>query len=93
MDDQGLSSWPSTPNWDKPFDVVVSELKGGKKDQLWESRSLEEGRNFGLQKLANLGRVPKPNGFEVAALPVRIEKVSAGWVKVVAIIEEKNRYR
>jgi kynurenine formamidase len=81
----GIDAW----GWDRPFDVMVADFKAGNKDQLWESHYLgKEKEYFHLEKLANLGLLPKPYGFKVAVFPVKIEKSSAGWVRAVAIIEE-----
>jgi kynurenine formamidase len=35
-----------------------------------------------------LDQLPKPYGFKVSAFPVNIEKASAGWARVVAILED-----
>jgi kynurenine formamidase len=39
-----------------------------------------------IEKLGNLDKIPKPFGFKVACFPVKIEKGSAGWCRVVAIL-------
>lgn len=39
-----------------------------------------------IEKLANLDKIPKSSGFKVSCFPVKIEKASAGWCRVVAII-------
>lgn len=81
----GIDAW----GWDRPFDVMVTEYKAGKKDQLWESHYLGKEKEYvHLEKLANLGQIPKPHGFKVAVFPVKIEKASAGWVRAVAIVED-----
>jgi kynurenine formamidase len=83
----GIDAW----GWDRPFDVMVAECKAGKKDQLWESHYLGKEKEYcHIEKLANLDKIPKPYGFKVAVFPVKIEKGSGGWVRAVAIIEEKE---
>ena len=41
-----------------------------------------------IEKLANLDKVPTPFGFKVACFPIKIKNGSAGWVRVVAFIED-----
>ena len=39
-----------------------------------------------MEKLANLHLLPS-TGFEVIALPVKVERASAGWCRPVAVID------
>lgn len=39
-----------------------------------------------LEKLANLGALPRPHGFLFAAFPIKIRGGSAGWVRPVAMV-------
>ena len=41
-----------------------------------------------MEKLANLGAIPRAHGFKVSALPIKITGGSAGWVRPVAIVED-----
>jgi kynurenine formamidase len=83
----GIDAW----GWDRPFDVMVAEHKAGIKDRLWEAHFLGKEKEYcHLEKLANLDQIPMPYGFKVAVFPVKLEKASAGWVRAVAIIEEKD---
>lgn len=41
-----------------------------------------------IEKLANLDQLPKPFGFKVACFPIKITGASAGWCRVVAMVEE-----
>lgn len=47
-----------------------------------------EREHLHMEKLANLGAIPKPFGFKVSALPIKITGGSAGWVRPVAIIDD-----
>jgi kynurenine formamidase len=40
-----------------------------------------------IEKLANLDKVPKPSGFKVTCFPIKTKDGSAGWVRVVAFVE------
>jgi kynurenine formamidase len=41
-----------------------------------------------IEKLANLDLLPRPRGFHVSCLPVKIHKASAGWCRAVALLPE-----
>jgi kynurenine formamidase len=41
-----------------------------------------------IEKLANLDKLPRPFGFKVACFPIKIKNGSAGWVRVVAFVED-----
>ena len=38
------------------------------------------------ERLGNLGAIPKPFGFTVSCLPVKVRNAGAGWARVVAIL-------
>jgi kynurenine formamidase len=39
-----------------------------------------------FEKLENLDLIPRPHGFYVACLPVKIKGASAGWCRAVALV-------
>lgn len=41
-----------------------------------------------IEKLANLGALPKPHGFQVSCFPLKIRGASAGMTRVVAFVDE-----
>jgi kynurenine formamidase len=43
-----------------------------------------------IEKLCDLGRLPRPHGFTVLALPVKVERASGGWARVVAVFEAET---
>lgn len=80
----GIDAW----GLDRPFDVLAREAKEGKV-QFWESHLFGREKEYlQIEKLCNLELLPKPYGFTISAFPVNIENASAGWSRVVAIIEE-----
>jgi kynurenine formamidase len=82
----GIDAW----GLDRPFNVMTEEAKKGNQDQLWESHFYgKENEYLQIERLANLEAIPVPFGFTVVAFPVKIEGASAGWSRVVAIIEEQ----
>lgn len=43
-----------------------------------------------LEKLTNLGAIPRPTGFGFAAFPMKLRGGSAGWVRPVALVPEAH---
>jgi kynurenine formamidase len=41
-----------------------------------------------IEKLANLDQIPRPHGFYVSCLPVKIQSASAGWCRAVALVPD-----
>jgi kynurenine formamidase len=57
--------------------------------QFWESHLLGREKAYcQIERLANLDSLPQPTGFIVSAFPFKLEGASAGWARVVAIVEE-----
>lgn len=80
----GIDAW----GLDRPFDVMIEDAKAGRA-QFWESHLLGRRKEYcQIERLTNLEALPRPTGFLVAAFPVKIERASAGWARVVAIVEE-----
>ncbi|MGO8946840.1 MAG: cyclase family protein [Ktedonobacterales bacterium] len=80
----GIDAW----GLDRPFHVMISEAKEGI-SQFWEAHLLGREKEYcQIEKLAHLDQIPRPFGFRVMAFPVNIRAASAGWSRVVALIEE-----
>ncbi|GAC1375632.1 MAG: cyclase family protein [Ktedonobacteraceae bacterium] len=80
----GIDAW----GIDRPFDVMIQEAKAGE-SQFWESHLLGREKEYcQIEKLNNLDQLPKPFGFKVIAFPVNLMAASAGWSRVVAMLEE-----
>lgn len=80
----GIDAW----GWDKPFNVMIQELRQGKKDKLWAAHYAGRDKEyFHLENLTNLENIPKPFGFQVAVFPIKIQKAGASWVRAVAILD------
>jgi kynurenine formamidase len=81
----GIDAW----GIDRPFDVMVEAVRAGDRAQLWESHKYGAEREYlQLERLSNLAALPRPHGFLVACFPCKIERASAGWTRVVAIVED-----
>jgi kynurenine formamidase len=82
----GIDAW----GIDRPFDIMAQEAKEGRV-QFWEAHLVGRKKEYcQIEKLCNLDQIPKPFGFKVSAFPVNIANGSAGWSRVVAIIEEES---
>ena len=82
----GIDAW----TLDRPFDVMAAEARSGDRDQLWETHFLGKEKEYcQIERLCNLDEIPVPFGFRVVAFPVSIARASAGWSRVVAIVEQE----
>jgi kynurenine formamidase len=79
----GIDAW----GWDRPFGMMLEELRRGVKGRVWEAHYAGKEKEYcHIENLANLEMIPRPFGFKVAVFPIKIERASAGWVRAVAII-------
>ena len=82
----GIDAW----GWDRPFWALKEEFaRTGKKGLLWGAHYAGIEKEYcHIEKLANLDRLQRPFGFKVACFPVKLTGGSAGWSRVVAILED-----
>ena len=82
----GIDAW----GWDRPFWAIKEEFARTRdKGLLWGAHYEGIDREYcHIEKLANLDKLPQPFGFKVACFPVKLAGGSAGWSRVVAIIED-----
>ena len=80
----GTDSW----GLDRPFGPMRRAFQQtGDINCIWPSHYAGQSREYcQLEKLANLERLP-PLGFTVICFPVKIARASAGWTRVVAMLE------
>ncbi|TVP80052.1 MAG: cyclase family protein [Puniceicoccaceae bacterium] len=74
---------------DRPLWATTEQFKqDGDAEKLWEAhRAGIEQEYCQIEKLANLDQLPQSTGFKVACFPVKIKGGSAGWTRVVAIVD------
>ncbi len=77
-----------TNGFDLPFGEMLRRyLATGDRSVLWPSHMYGRQREYvHIERLANLGLLPRPHGFEVACFPVAIREAGAGWVRAVALV-------
>jgi kynurenine formamidase len=81
----GIDAW----GLDRPFDLMTRDALAGDDAQLWESHKYGADHEYcQIEKLDNLAALPAPFGFTVLALPIRLERASAAWARVVALVPE-----
>lgn len=83
----GIDAW----SWDRPLPFLAKEFKEtGDPRVVWEAHfsGIEIGYCH-MEKMANLSEIGRPHGFKVCCFPIKIKKASAGWVRPVAIIDER----
>ena len=73
---------------DRPcFEMFKEFLETKDKSKIWPSHFLGRRREYcHMERLGNLGAIPKPFGFTVSCLPVKVRNAGAGWARVVAIM-------
>lgn len=83
----GIDAW----GIDRALDVMVAEAQKGDTQQLWESHYFGAEQEYcQIEKLCNLAALPRPFGFQVIALPVKLEHASGSWARVLALYEERK---
>jgi kynurenine formamidase len=75
---------------DRPFASMVADYRRtGDGRYIWPAHFAGLTREYcQIEKLANLDRLPRPHGFHVSCLPVKIQGASAGWCRAVALVPE-----
>jgi kynurenine formamidase len=73
---------------DRPFmNMIADYQRTGDGRYIWPAHFAGITREYcQIEKLANLDLLPKPHGFYVSCLPVRIHRASAAWCRAVALI-------
>ena len=73
---------------DRPCFLMFKEfLTTKEKAKIWPCHFLGRRREYcHMERLGNLGALPKPFGFTVSCLPVKVKNAGAGWSRVVAIV-------
>ncbi|MVN88237.1 cyclase family protein [Deinococcus sp. HMF7620] len=81
----GIDAW----GLDRAFDVMAGDvLRGAENVEFWETHLYGLEHEYAqLEKLANLDALPVTHGFTVMAFPYKIQGASAGWSRVVALVE------
>jgi len=75
---------------DRPcFEMFKEFLRTKDKSLLWPVHFLGRRREYAhMERLANLGAIPKPFGFTVSCFPVKVRNAGAGWARVVALLND-----
>ncbi|MGP7796818.1 cyclase family protein [Sphingomonas sp. CLY1604] len=81
----GTDAW----SWDAPFSFTAGRWERDHDPSIiWEGH--KAGRDIGycqMEKLHGLDQLPS-TGFEILCFPVKIHKASAGWCRVVAVLDD-----
>ncbi|HLB24788.1 MAG TPA: cyclase family protein, partial [Nitrospirota bacterium] len=78
------------PGLDRPGAAMVEDYyRTGDSKYLWPAHLLGRQREYcHVERLANLGSLPRPHGFVFACFPVKIKNTGAAWTRAVAIFED-----
>ena len=88
--DQGVKMLGiDTIGLDRPcFGMFKEFLETKDKTKIWPSHFLGRRREYcHMERMGNLGAIPKATGFMVSCFPVRVKNAGAGWCRAVAIVE------
>lgn len=75
---------------DRPFTNMAEDYRRtGDGRFIWPAHFAGIEREYcQIEKLANLDQIPRPHGFFVSCLPVKIKDASAGWCRAVALVDD-----
>ena len=84
----GTDAW----TLDRPFWAMRKAFEEtGDPSVIWAAHRVGIEREYcQIEKLANLDQLPRPFGFKVAWFPVKLAGGSAGWTRVVAMVDERS---
>jgi len=88
--DQGIKMMGiDTIGLDRPcFEMFKEFLEMKDKSKIWPCHFLGRRREYcHMERLGSLGAIPKPYGFTVSCLPVKVRHAGAGWARVVAFVD------
>lgn len=73
---------------DRPFTSMQADYqRTGDGRYIWPAHFAGITREYcQIEKLANLDALPRPHGFHVSCLPVKIHRASAAWCRAVALV-------
>jgi kynurenine formamidase len=76
---------------DRPFaDMVADYRRTGDGRYIWPAHFAGIEREYcQIEKLANLDQLPRPHGFYVSCLPIKIQGASAGWCRAIALVPQE----
>ena len=82
----GIDAW----TLDREFAAQIADFRRtGDGKHIWPAHFAGITREYcQIEKLANLELLPRPYGFYVSCLPVKIKGASAGWCRAVALVEQ-----
>lgn len=75
---------------DRPFASMVADYRRtGDGRFIWPAHFAGITHEYcQIEKLAHLDQLPRPHGFYVSCLPVKIQGASAGWCRAVALVTD-----
>ena len=80
----GIDAW----TLDREFAAQIEDFqRTGDGRHIWPAHFAGITKEYcQIEKLANLERLPRPHGFYVSCLPIKIKGGSAGWCRAVALV-------
>jgi len=81
----GIDAW----TLDREFAAQIADFRRtGDGRYIWPAHFAGITKEYcQIEKLANLDQLPRPHGFYVSCLPVKIKGASAGWCRAIALVQ------
>jgi kynurenine formamidase len=81
----GIDAW----TLDREFAAQIADFRRtGDGRHIWPAHFAGITKEYcQIEKLANLDQLPRPHGFYVSCLPVKIKGGSAGWCRAIALVQ------
>jgi len=75
--------------YDMGFQEMAKKYREGDKNALWPGHFAGRKKEYvHIEAMGNLDKLPKPFGFTVSVLPIKLTKASGAWTRCVAIFWE-----
>ena len=83
----GTDAW----GLDRPFSAISEEfMKTKDKSIIWCAHYAGIEKEYcQIEKLANLNKLPRPYGFDIACFPINIRGAGGAWTRVVALFKDR----
>jgi len=69
--------------------ACAKALRAGDTSSLYPIHYAGRDREFCLVEKMDLSKLPRPNGFKVAAFPIKLERSGASWTRAVALLKPR----
>jgi cyclase len=73
---------------DGPLPPMLEQARAGRREALYPLHYAGREREFALIEKMDLSKLPRPTGFKVAAMPIKLERTGGAWTRAVALFKK-----